>query len=95
MTDALLEYDILGLRHNISFLIRLLRRDEVRENKVHTRFIEQHLDEFAAPPPPVAVETALAMAAWTVVRNAQAASASSDDDMSPLDPWGLIGPVRW
>jgi hypothetical protein len=46
MTTALREYDILGLPHNISFLLALIGRPEVRGNRAHTRFIEEHLTSF-------------------------------------------------
>ncbi len=95
MTSALLEYDILGLRHNVSFLLGLLGREEVRDACVHTRFIEDHLSELAAPPAPAIVRAAAAMAAWEATRDVEPSGPMADDDVSAFDPWGLVGPVRW
>ena len=50
MTTALLAYDILGLRHNIAFLLALLSGRRCASRAAHTRFIEEHLAELAAPP---------------------------------------------
>lgn len=94
MQSALLDYEILGLRHNISFLARLLDRREVRETRVHTRFIETHLAELSAPPAPEIVEAAAAMAAFAASRDAEPV-AVTDDGAPAADPWDLLGPVTW
>jgi acetyl/propionyl-CoA carboxylase alpha subunit len=95
MTSALLSYDILGLRHNISFLLALLRRPETRDVGVHTRFIEEHLEDLAAPPDAGLVRAAAAIAAWVATRQKHAAVQTDEDDLSALDPWALIGSVDW
>jgi acetyl-CoA carboxylase biotin carboxylase subunit len=95
MTSALLAYDILGLRHNISFLLALLRRDEVRDSRVHTRFIEEELDALAAPPHAGVVRAAAAIAAWAATRQQAPTVPTDEDDLSALDPWSLIGSVAW
>src|SRR5687767_4778993 len=46
---ALRNFEILGLRHNIPFLLALLRHPEVLAGRTHTRFIEERLDELTAP----------------------------------------------
>ena len=50
MATALAGYDILGVRHNVAFLLALLERDEVKDGHSYTRFIEDHLDALAAEP---------------------------------------------
>ena len=95
MTSALLDYDILGLRHNVSFLLGLLGREEVRDARVHTRFIEDHLSQLAALPPAAIVRAAAAMAAWEATRDVEPTGPLADDDVSAFDPWGLVGPVLW
>ena len=45
---ALRSFPVLGIRTNIPFLIRLLDHREVRAGRLHTGFIEQHLDELIA-----------------------------------------------
>ncbi|HKW00078.1 MAG TPA: biotin carboxylase N-terminal domain-containing protein, partial [Vicinamibacterales bacterium] len=50
MMEALAQYEILGVRHNLAFLRALLARPEVVGHNVHTRFIEEHLDELTRAP---------------------------------------------
>ena len=83
ISNALRSYEILGLHHNIPFLRALLDRPEVRANRVHTRFIEEHLDTLAVEPAPALRRAAAAVAASTTT----AASAG-------LDPWDTLGPMR-
>ncbi len=45
---ALRSFAVLGIRTNIPFLIRLLDHREVRAGRLHTGFIEQHLEELIA-----------------------------------------------
>ena len=42
---ALRAFPVLGIRTNIPFLIRLLDHPEVRAGRLHTGFIDRHLDE--------------------------------------------------
>ena len=94
---ALGEYDILGLRHNISFLRALINRPEVQSSDVYTRFIEEHLPELQAGPPAAATEAAAAMAAYVAGRAAEPAgpeTQGTDDDLE-RDPWALLGTVNW
>jgi 3-methylcrotonyl-CoA carboxylase alpha subunit len=95
MTSALCSYDILGLRHNLSFLLALLRRDDVLESRVHTRFIEEKLEVLAAPPDAGTVSAAAALAAWASTRQSRPAVPTDEDDLSALDPWALLGSVAW
>jgi acetyl-CoA carboxylase biotin carboxylase subunit len=94
---ALGEYDILGLRHNISFLRGLLQRPEVQSSDVYTRFIEDHLAELQAAPLPATVAAAAAMAAYVAGRASEPAgleNQDADDDIE-RDPWALVGTVNW
>jgi acetyl-CoA carboxylase biotin carboxylase subunit len=92
MTAALGGYCILGLRHNVSFLLRLLERPEVREASSHTRFIEAHLPELSAAAAPEVEHAAAAMAAFVASRDAEPVSTEHE---APIDPWDLMGPVAW
>ena len=94
MQSALRAYDIVGLRHNIAFLLALLDRPEVAATRVHTRFIEERLDEMTAPPPAGRLRAAAAMAAFVATRGPQPVTA--DDGEGPSrDPWDRLGPVSW
>jgi acetyl-CoA carboxylase biotin carboxylase subunit len=46
--SALRAFPVLGIRTNVPFLIRLLDHPDVRAGRLHTGFIDQHLDELIA-----------------------------------------------
>ena len=94
LLEALGQYEILGLHHNISFLMRLLERPEFRDSSAHTRFIESAMSELAAPPAEALIEAAAAMAAFAASRGAEPAALATGDTEA-RDPWDLIGPVKW
>ena len=96
MRDALRQYEILGLRHNIPFLIALLERPEMEPHAIHTRFIEEHLEALAGDPPPAIARAAAALAGWIAVRGPAPASVTDDDRARRgFDPWDALGPVTW
>ena len=94
---ALGEYDILGLRHNISFLRALLKRPEVQSSDVYTRFIEEHLGELQAVPAAATTAAAAAMAAYVAGRASEPAGVENQGTRDDLerDPWARLGTVRW
>ncbi len=91
--DALRAFSILGVRHNIPFLLALLARPEVRRAEVHTRFIEAHLADLARPAPAALAAGAAALAALVAARG-PAARRPGADTGGP-DPWDTLGPVDW
>jgi acetyl-CoA carboxylase biotin carboxylase subunit len=93
ISNALRSYEILGLHHNIPFLRALLDRPEVRANRVHTRFIEEHLDTLAVEPAPALRRAAAAVAAFVHLRGPVAASTTTAASAG-LDPWDTLGPMR-
>jgi acetyl-CoA carboxylase biotin carboxylase subunit len=90
---SLRAFEILGLRHNIAFLLALLARPEVRNCETNTRFIDDHLQELASQPSVEALVAAAAVAARTAGR-APVASARAAD-ATGHDPWQTIGPITW
>jgi pyruvate carboxylase len=46
---ALCEFKVEGVRTNISFLQSLLQHPQFVANRVHTRFVEDHIEELVAP----------------------------------------------
>jgi acetyl-CoA carboxylase biotin carboxylase subunit len=91
---ALRWYEILGLHHNIAFLLRLLDRPEFRDSTMHTRFIESAMAELAAPPAADLTQAAAAIAAFAASRDAEPAMIVADSEAA-RDPWDLIGRVAW
>jgi acetyl-CoA carboxylase biotin carboxylase subunit len=77
---ALRSFAILGIRTNIPFLIRLLDHPEFRAGRLHTGFIEQHLDALVTPREPPAEAIAVAVVA----------SAPAAVPLRPDDPWTAI-----
>jgi acetyl/propionyl-CoA carboxylase alpha subunit len=96
LQTALRQYEILGVRHNIPFLLALLARPEVATNATHTRFIEDHLEELAVPPPAGLARVAAAVAAFIMAKGPTPASRTDLDAAPPdLDPWLRLGPIPW
>jgi acetyl/propionyl-CoA carboxylase alpha subunit len=81
---ALKEFPILGVRTNISFLLRLLEDDEFRAGRLHTRSIDERLEQLVPKPadPPAQV-----VAVAEDGRPAAQPSAVGGNATSLLDPW--------
>jgi acetyl-CoA carboxylase biotin carboxylase subunit len=94
LVDALADFRVLGLRHNIPFLRRLAQRPEVAEARVDTGFIEAHLSELTTPPDAALARAAAAMAAVVAARKAAIAMSGSGRRAMP-DPWATLGRIEW
>jgi acetyl/propionyl-CoA carboxylase alpha subunit len=96
MNAALRQFEILGLRHNIPFLLTLLSRDEVQSHGVRsgvdTTFIDRHLSELSPSPPPEMVRAAAALAAVVSIRPETSARTHG---LRVHDPWDTLGPIDW
>ena len=87
---ALRDFEILGLRHNIPFLLALLRHPDVLACRTHTRFIEERLAELTAPPPDAHTHAQVALAAVMTSTAAPARQVTN-----AIDPWSTLGKVDW
>ena len=92
MREALRDYEILGVRHNLAFLNALLADPDVHAGRTYTRFIEERLPSFTSAPPPAVAQAAAAVAAFlSVAPAAPEATAEGDVPASMFDPWDQIG----
>jgi acetyl-CoA carboxylase biotin carboxylase subunit len=91
--EALRGFEILGVRHNVSFLLALLEHPDVIAGAIDTRFIERHLDELTVEPSEGVRRAAIAMAAMAATGNDPREAA----DLTPpaSDPWDAVGPRRF
>jgi acetyl-CoA carboxylase biotin carboxylase subunit len=89
-TRALSDFDILGLRHNVGFLLALLRDPRVRACDTHTRFIEDHLADFVPGYTDAQLHALVALAAATR-SPASSASQASDSGQPSSDPFDRLG----
>jgi len=89
---ALREYEILGVKHNIPFLLALLARPEVRRSAIDTRFIDDHLEDLSARPSDRHLHAAIALAALAEVRGTAPQEPASG---AAADPWQTLGPIAW
>ena len=82
---ALRSFPVLGIRTNIPFLIRLLDHPEFRAGRLHTGFIDRHLDELVRAPetPPEALAAAAASAMF-------AAPVRGSSPPATTDPWTML-----
>ena len=94
MTAAIRRFEILGLHHNLPFLLRLLATPEVQAHRTYTTFIEDSLAEIARAPADWLREAAAALAAAVAVRGPTLATVGADDHAA-FDPWITLGPVAW
>jgi acetyl-CoA carboxylase biotin carboxylase subunit len=94
MTAALKQYEILGVRHNIAFLLALVARPEVTTHETHTRFVEEHLDELTDHARSRFGPAAAALAAVVAARG-PAPLLTDGEDQTRFDPWRMLGPVAW
>jgi acetyl-CoA carboxylase biotin carboxylase subunit len=83
---ALRAYPILGIRTNIPFLLRLLAHPGFRDGRLHTGFLDDHMESLIAAPVPPPEAFAVAAAA-----SPQAGNAMLDTGLaSTTDPWAYL-----
>lgn len=92
---ALRGFEILGLRHNIPFLLALLEHPDVRSCATHTRFIEEHLAAFTGPHPEAETHAQVALAAVLAAMPGASTSAVGGRETHTVDPWNTLGKVAW
>jgi 3-methylcrotonyl-CoA carboxylase alpha subunit len=81
---ALRAFPILGVRTNLSFLIKVLEHPAFRAGSVHTGFVDEHLASLLAAPEPSPV----VIAAAEFARSAPQSSAGSSGTVANApDPW--------
>jgi acetyl/propionyl-CoA carboxylase alpha subunit len=89
---ALRHFEILGLKHNIPFLLALLHHPDVLACRTHTRFIEDHIAEFESLVSDDHTHAQVALAALLGMTTPTAASGQS---VTAIDPWSTLGKVDW
>jgi acetyl-CoA/propionyl-CoA carboxylase biotin carboxyl carrier protein len=92
MTEAIHRFEILGLRHNLPFLLRLLAMPEVQSSRTYTTLIEDHLEDITRAPATPLRQAAVALAAAVAMRGP---SLAVTQDGAAFDPWTTLGPVSW
>jgi len=90
---ALRSYPILGIRTNVSFLIRLLELPAFRDGHLHTGLIDEHWPALSrdAADPDVPAEAVVAAA--SAVNAGAGRDHSSRSSTAEADPWSTLG--RW
>ena len=83
---ALRTYPILGIRTNIPFLLRLLKHPEFRAGRVHTGFIDAHLQDLLAP----SDAPAEALAAAAIATPAASGVPRGAGEATTPDPWATL-----
>ncbi len=92
-TLALKDFDILGLQHNIGFLIALLSDKRVLACDTHTRFIEEHIEDFVPGYTEDRLHALVALAAQASLSPSSISPSSiSPSSISP-DPFNTLGRV--
>jgi 3-methylcrotonyl-CoA carboxylase alpha subunit len=89
LRDALAACEIVGPKSNVSFLEALVRHPMVVEGRIHTGYLDQHLDEVlpaAQPPSPADFAAAATLALLHDEKIAREVAQASAD---PYSPWAL------
>jgi acetyl-CoA carboxylase biotin carboxylase subunit len=95
-TLALKDFDILGLQHNIGFLVSLLTDARVLACDTHTRFIEEHIDDFVPGYSHERLHALVALAAQASIRPSSIPHSPSSIPHPPsLDPFTTLGKVSF
>jgi acetyl-CoA/propionyl-CoA carboxylase biotin carboxyl carrier protein len=94
LRDALASFEVLGVRTNAAFLGHLLTSTDVVAGRADTRFIDDHVAEWASPPAPALFRAATALAAH-VAQADNTPAASDPAHANVFDPWSRLGRVRW
>ncbi|MDZ4349450.1 MAG: biotin carboxylase N-terminal domain-containing protein [Xanthomonadaceae bacterium] len=89
LREALADTAIVGPKSNVRFLEQLIRHPSVVEGRIHTGYLDRHLDEVLVPAsPPKPTELACAAAAALLHDEAQTrAQAGGSGD--PHSPWAI------
>jgi acetyl-CoA carboxylase biotin carboxylase subunit len=89
--NALRAYPILGIRSNVSFLLRVLTRDAFKAGRIHTGFVEEHLPDLIGEEDAEQVALAASAAIFatdTGVERPTASAAETADPWSVASSWG-------
>jgi len=95
MTEALKAFAILGVRHNVPFLLALINLPEVRmqdtrEYRVDTGLIERRLADLSSPPDDAVRAAAEAVGKLVQGTNSARAQGPSGAAIRADDPWETI-----
>jgi acetyl-CoA carboxylase biotin carboxylase subunit len=87
---ALHSYPILGIRTNVPFLLRLIDLPDFRAGRLHTGFIDAHMQSLAgcASPAPAALAAAALAPRAMLTREATTTAVETSDPWSTLAGWG-------
>ncbi len=94
LEQALLQFEVLGVRTNIEYLIDIVRHPAFREGRTHTGFLEEHFSGWK-PDTSIPAEVLLALAAEAVTRpSSRRDFATTDQSGDAFSPWKFGGTWR-
>jgi len=92
MTEALGEYEIVGVATNVAFLKRVVMHEAFASGHVDTGLIARHQAALFPPPPPLSDETLLAAALAHVRMLGDERAAGAGRSADPYSPWHAVDP---
>ena len=94
LRDALTAVDVIGPKSNVEFLEKLIRHPIFVDGKIHTAYLDQHLDEVL--PTPIAPDDAwqAIAAAYFLLDEERHADAPSPNSNDRWSPWGRADAFR-
>ena len=92
LTEALAEYEIVGVATNVAFLQRVVAHDAFATAKLDTGLIARNHAALFPPLAPLSMPVLLAAALAEVVAIVERAAASARASSDPHSPWGDVDP---
>jgi acetyl/propionyl-CoA carboxylase alpha subunit len=92
LTEALAEYEIVGVESNVAFLRRVVAHDAFANAKLDTGLIARHHAALFPPRSPLPARVLLAAALAEVLAIVERAATSARASADPYSPWGEVDP---
>lgn len=89
LREALAECEIRGPKSNIEFLEKLVRHPVVIEGRIHTGYLDAHLDEVLPAPTPADAVTLAAAATLALLHGEASTQAAALGGNDPHSPWAI------
>jgi 3-methylcrotonyl-CoA carboxylase alpha subunit len=89
LREALADCEVVGPKSNVAFLERLVRHPRVVEGRIHTAYLDQHLDEVLPPEEDAPADLLAAAAVAALLHDEAATRAAARAGADPHSPWAI------
>ncbi|KAA2284499.1 acetyl/propionyl/methylcrotonyl-CoA carboxylase subunit alpha [Arenimonas fontis] len=89
LREALADCEVVGPKSNVDFLERLVRHPRIVEGRIHTAYLDRHLDEVLPPEEDAPAELLAAAAVAALLHDEAATRAAARAGSDPHSPWAI------